>query len=187
MKNSRIRGFYKLSRGERLDQIRNFANLPVDQARLLGQDGSLNFETADLFIENAIGSFPLPLGIATSFRVNEKDYLIPMAVEESSVIAAASNAARWIYESGGFEAETLSSEMIGQIQILDIAPEHMPLVSQKLEACKNELLQMANEIHPRLVMRGGGARDISVRSFPEAEIPFMVLHLYLDTKRRHGC
>ncbi len=186
MKTSRLKGFYKLGRGQRLDSLREFSGLPVDQARLLGQDGSLPFEIADLFVENAIGSYPLPLGIATGFKVNGKDYVVPFAVEESSVVAAASNAAKWIYESGGFSATALKSEMIGQIQLLDILPEHMPLLVERILEQKDQLLQIANETHPRLLMRGGGARDIEVRSFPTAEVPFMVVHVHLDTRDAMG-
>ncbi len=186
MKTSRLKGFYKLGRGQRLDALREFSGLPVDQTRVLGQDGSLPFEIADLFVENAIGSYPLPLGLATNFKINSKDYVVPMAVEESSVIAAASNAARWVYESGGFEAEAVSSLMIGQIQILDIAPENFWNAEKILLESKDELLKIANETHPRLLMRGGGAKEIEVRSFPDAEIPFMVLHVLLDTRDAMG-
>lgn len=186
MKTSRLKGFYKLKRGERLDVLRDFANLPSDQTRLLGQDGALPFEVADLFIENALGSFPLPFGVATSFRVNGRDYVVPMAVEESSVIAAASNAARWVYESGGFSAEMISSLMIGQIQLLDLAPSEFRATREKIALAGAELLRIANETHPRLLMRGGGAREIEIREFPDAEIPFMVVHVLLDTRDAMG-
>lgn len=185
-KTSRIKGFYKLQRGERIDSLRSFCNLPVDQTRVLTNDGSLPFETADLFVENAIGTHPLPLGIATSYKINGRDYLIPMAVEESSVIAASSNAAKIIYESGGFEAETMSHLMIGQIQLLDLAVEDFPTARDRIERHKAQLLQVANEIHPRLVMRGGGARDIEVRVFEEAETPYLVVHVLLDTRDAMG-
>lgn len=186
MRSSRLKGFYKLRRGERLDLLREFSDLPVEQARLLSQDGALPFDTADLFIENAIGSFPLPMGMATSFKVNDKDYVVPMAVEESSVIAAASNAARWIYESGGFQAEAVSALMIGQIQVLDVEVSRMPSVLTRILEHKEELLQIANETHPRLLMRGGGAKEIEVRAFPDAEIPFLVVHVLLDTRDAMG-
>ena len=186
MKSSRLKGFYKLKRGERLDRLREFANMPVDQTRLLGQDGALSFEVADLFVENALGSFPLPMGVAPSFKVNGRDYVVPMTVEESSVIAAASNAARWVYESGGFQAEALSTLMIGQIQVLDLNPSLFDLATKRILDAKAELLQIANETHPRLLMRGGGAKDIEVRTFPNAEIPFLVVHVLLDTRDAMG-
>jgi hydroxymethylglutaryl-CoA reductase len=186
MTTSRIQGFYKLNRGERLDHLRSFSKLPSDQARLLGQDGALPFEIADLFIENAVGSYPLPMGVATNFRVNGRDYLVPMAVEESSVVAATSNAAKWIYESGGFATETVSSLMIGQIQVLDVPVARFDEIVERLQGATPELLRVANETHPRLLMRGGGARDIEVRAFPEAEIPFLVVHVHLDCRDAMG-
>jgi len=185
-KTSRIKGFYKLQRGERIDSLINFSDLPVDQTQVLTHDGSLPFETADLFVENAIGSHPLPLGVATSYQINGRDYLIPMAVEESSVIAASSNAAKIIYESGGFQAEILSNLMIGQIQLLDLPVEEFAAAKDRIERHKAQLLQVANEIHPRLIMRGGGARDLEVRIFPDTEIPFMVVHVLLDPKDAMG-
>ena len=185
-KSSRLRGFYKLARGERLDGLRAFADLPVDQTRLMGQDGALPYELADLFIENALGSFPLPLGVATSFRVNSCDYVVPMAVEESSVIAAASNAAKWVYDNGGFKAELLSNLMIGQIQVLDVDPSNFANVEQKILSEKMTLLKIANETHPRLLMRGGGAKDLEVKLFPDAEIPFLVVHVLLDPRDAMG-
>jgi hydroxymethylglutaryl-CoA reductase len=185
-KSSRLSGFFKLERGARFDLLREATDLPVDQTRVLGQDGSLPFDLADLFVENAIGSFPLPLGVATNFRVNGEDVVVPMAVEESSVIAAASNAAKLVYDNGGFVAETLSSEMIGQIQILDISPELIPAAQARLLEASDRLLQLADETHPRLKMRGGGARRIEVRTFADAAIPFLVLHIHLDTREAMG-
>lgn len=186
MKTSRIKGFYKLKRGERLDAIRDFAELPSDQLRVLSQDAALNFETTDLFVENAIGSYPLPLGVATSFKINGQDYLIPMAVEESSVIAATSNAARIIYESGGFHATCVSSLMIGQIQLLDIPLEEWGACIDKIMAHKSLLIEVANSVHPRLLMRGGGVRDIEVRTNDNESKGFLVIHLLVDTKDAMG-
>ncbi len=186
MRSSRLKGFFKLDRGERLDSLRDFGQLPVDQTRTLGKDGALPFELADLFIENAIGSFPLPLGIGTNFRVNSRDYIVPMAVEESSVVAAASNAARWVYECGGFETSCQSNLMIGQIQILGVQPKDFDNAELNVLRSRETLLRMANDVHPRLMMRGGGARDIEVRKFPNAEIPFLVVHVMIDPKDAMG-
>ena len=185
-KTSRLKGFYKLQRGARLDALRLFTESPLEQSRVLGQDGSLPFEMADLFIENAVGSYPLPLGIATSFLINGHDYVVPMAVEESSVIAAASNAAKIVYECGGFKATTVSDLMIGQIQILDIPVGDFAKTRERILSQKEQLIQMANEIHPRLLMRGGGTKDLEVFEFPEAVIPFMVVHVLLDTREAMG-
>lgn len=185
-KSSRVRGFYTKSRGERLEAIRTFADLDYNDVATMAKDNSLSFDLSDTFIENAIGTFPMPLGIATSFKVNGNDYLVPMAVEESSVIAAASNAARWAYENGGFTATSTAQVMIGQIQLLDLEASDMPSVEQTLLANRTKILALANECHPRLVARGGGAIDIEVRSFPDAVIPFMVLHLLIDTQDAMG-
>lgn len=185
-KSSRIKGFYSKPRGERLESLRSFSELGYDDISNLSKDQALDFNLADSFVENAIGSFSLPLGIATSFKVNGSDYLVPMAVEESSVIAAASNAARWVYECGGFKAESTSQTMIGQIQLLDLKPEEMPAAKEALLANKQKILDIANECHPRLVARGGGATDIEVRSFADAPIPFMVLHILINTQDAMG-
>jgi hydroxymethylglutaryl-CoA reductase len=184
--DSRLSGFYRKSRGERLDSLKDACALPVDQLRILSHDGALPFDLANLFVENAVGSHPLPLGIATNIQVNGRDYAVPFAVEESSVIAAASNAAKWVRNSGGFFAECLGDEMIGQIQILDIAPEKFARTEELLRNGEATLLETANQIHPRLLMRGGGARSFELRKFPDAEIPFLVLHVHLDTREAMG-
>ncbi len=186
MRSSRLKGFFKLDRGERVDSIREFGELPVDQTRTLGKDGALPFELADLFIENAIGSFPLPLGIGTNFKVNGRDYIVPMAVEESSVVAAASNGARWAHECGGFQAQCVSNLMIGQIQMLGLDPSHFDTAELTIHRNREIILKMANEVHPRLLMRGGGSRGLEVRKYPHAEVPFFVVHILIDPKDAMG-
>ena len=186
MKTSRIKGFYKLKRGERIDALKEFSGIPSDQLRVFSQDGCLNFETTDLFVENAIGSFPLPLGIATSFKINQEEFLIPMAVEESSVIAASSNAARIVYSAGGFTAKCLSNLMIGQVQMLEVPLARWTECTEKIIANKFELLEIANSVHPRLIMRGGGVRDLQVRTYANCEKPFLVVHVYIDTRDAMG-
>ncbi|MEI7441266.1 MAG: hydroxymethylglutaryl-CoA reductase, degradative [bacterium] len=186
MKSSRIKGFYKLKRGERLDALREFADIPSDQLRVFSQDSALTFETTDLFVENAVGSYPLPLGVATSFKINGEDYLIPMAVEESSVIAASSNAARIVYEAGGFQSKCLSSLMIGQIQLLDLPLEKWKECVDNITANKQFLIETANAVHPRLLMRGGGVQDIEVHTNNNSEKPFIVVHILIDTRDAMG-
>lgn len=184
--SSRIRGFYKLNRGEKMDALQKFTGLPLDQIRVLGKDGALDFEICDLFVENALGSYPLPFGICTSFKINNVDYIIPMAVEESSVIAATSNAARMVYQSGGFVAETLSKLMIGQIHIVDIKEEELEALSKKLNDNKQALIDEANQVHPRLMERGGGCKDIEVHLHKNSPLPFLTLHLLIDTCEAMG-
>ncbi len=184
--DSPLSGFYRKSRGERLDALKEASSLPIDQLRVLSMDGALPFELANLFVENALGSHPLPLGIATHVQVNGKDYAVPFAVEESSVLAAASNAAKWVRRSGGFFARCLGEEMIGQIQLLDVEPKRFIEIEKIILANEKHLLEIANQIHPRLLMRGGGARSLELRKFPDAEIPFLVLHIHLDTREAMG-
>jgi len=181
-----LSGFYKLNQGERWNRLATVFDLSAEEIGLLKRDGALPHELTDLFIENAVGNFPMPLGLVTNVLVNGEEFAVPFAVEESSVIAASSNASKWVKQSGGFTATCLGSLMIGQIQILDIAPEKMEELADKILASKELLLQRANETHPRLVKRGGGARNIEVRSFPHAEIPFMVVHVHLDTQEAMG-
>jgi len=183
---SPLSGFYKLSHAARLEKLAGVFELRPECVRLLQGESSLPHRLSDLFVENSLGHFSLPLGLVTNLRMNGEDYAVPFAVEESSVVAAASNAAKWVRSSGGFKAEVLSSMMIGQIQLLDIAPEKMPDISAKLLAAKALLIEKANAVHPRLLLRGGGVRDIEVRIFPEAEIPFLVVHILLDTREAMG-
>lgn len=184
--SSRLKGFYKKNRNERVALLSHFANLTYEEQRLLQSKEPLAFDNLNVFIENAVGSFQLPLGIATNFLINGKDYLIPMAVEESSVIAATSNAARIAYENGGFQARTLSSMMIGQIQLLDIKVENFTETKELILMNKELLIDKANKLFPRLVLRNGGTKDIEVHCFPEAPEPFMVVHLLIDTKEAMG-
>lgn len=183
---SALSGFYKLSHSVRLEKLSGVFGLTEDQISLLRKESSLPHQLSDLFVENSLGHFSLPLGLVTNLRVNGNDYAVPFAVEESSVIAAASNAAKWVRQSGGFKAEVLSSLMIGQIQILDLDAKAIAKAMTTIVAHKEELLAQANRVHPRLLLRGGGVRDIEVRGFAEAEIPFLVVHVLMDTREAMG-
>lgn len=184
--NSLLSGFYKLSQPERIQRVASLFNLSASDLFALQKEGSLPHELSDLFVENSLGNFPMPFGLVTNINMNGKEYAAPFAVEESSVIAASSNAAKWIKSSGGFKASCLESLMIGQIQILDVAPNDMVAVTNKILSHQAQLIEKANSIHPRLQLRGGGTRRIEVRSFPEAEIPFMVVHILMDTQEAMG-
>ena len=119
MPDSSISKFFEKSRKERLDVIKNFANLSEDDIKSLElPDGGVTFDKADKMVENAFGTFSLPLGVATNFKINNKDYLVPMVIEEPSVIAAASKAAKLARPKGGFTVEADESYSIGQIQVL---------------------------------------------------------------------
>ena len=119
-KSSVISGFYKLPPKERLAIIKDFADLTEDEVRLLENTGSLPIDVADHMVENVIGVFPEPMGIGVNFQINGKDYLIPMATEEPSVIAAASYAAKMVRDGGGFHTSSTAPVMIGQIQVVKI-------------------------------------------------------------------
>ena len=117
-KTSQIPGFYKLPPKERLKILRDFADLTEEEVSLLQNTGALSIDTADHMVENCIGVFPEPLGLAVNFQINGKDYLIPMATEEPSIIAAASYAAKMVREGGGFHTSSTAPIMIGQIQVV---------------------------------------------------------------------
>ncbi|MEE8402312.1 MAG: hypothetical protein V3R93_01020, partial [Candidatus Hydrothermarchaeaceae archaeon] len=120
MKSSKISGFYKLSPAERIKIVRDFADLSDDEVNAIKNTGGLKMDQADRMLENVIGTVDVPLGIATNFLINKKDYLIPMAIEEPSVVAAASNSAKTARVKGGFETSSTDPVMIGQIQLVDV-------------------------------------------------------------------
>ncbi len=178
MPSSRIPGFYKLSVDERVKIVKEFAGLTNEEAETL-KKGLLPIEVADHMIENVVGLWPLPLGIATNFLINGKDYLVPMAIEEPSVVAAASNAAKMARASGGFQAEATDSIMISQIQIVGV--KDLEEARRSILGEKDKLLEAANEMDPLLIKLGGGARDLEVRIVETDAGPMMVVHLYVDT------
>ncbi|MCK4717817.1 MAG: 3-hydroxy-3-methylglutaryl-CoA reductase, partial [Thermoplasmata archaeon] len=182
-RSSRIKGYYKLPPTERLALLKEIAGLTDEEAQaLMGRD--ITMEQADRMIENVVGTFSLPIGIATNFLINGKDVLIPFATEEPSVVAAASNAAKMARIKGGFTTSNNGTKMIGQIQIVDV-PEPKKAV-ERIEACKEELLAFANEQDPILVKFGGGARDMEVRVVNTSVQDMVVVHLIVDTKDAMG-
>jgi hydroxymethylglutaryl-CoA reductase len=178
---SRIPGFYKLSLDARREVVS--ARAGVDLAELVHalEAGGLDTATADKVVENVLGIYGLPFGVALNVRVNGVDRLVPMVVEEPSVIAAASNAARMVRHSGGFRAEVVESLMIGQVQITDV--EHPGEAVAKLEAAAPRLLELATKAVPNLVARGGGPRAIDVRDLGQRCI---VLHVLVDCRDAMG-
>ncbi|RLF43329.1 MAG: hydroxymethylglutaryl-CoA reductase, degradative [Thermoplasmata archaeon] len=178
-KTSRIPGFYKLTVKERVKKVKEFAGLnDEEEAILLSMDG-LDEKTADRMIENVIGSMQLPLGVATNFLINEKDYLVPMAIEETSVVAAASNAAKMARVKGGFKAHASEPIMIGQIQILDAKENAV----EELNKHKEEVLELANAQDKILVSLGGGAKDMEVRKLSD---DMLCVHLFVDVRDAMG-
>jgi hydroxymethylglutaryl-CoA reductase len=183
--SSRIPKFYRLPLEERQSRLTASGLLtPEDIARLDCKDG-LSLEQAQHMIENVVGLHSLPLGLALNFQVNGRDVIVPMAVEEPSIVAGASYMAKLARPGGGFSAQTTPPEMIGQIQILDVAaPEaaRLALLEQK-----ETLLEQAAEVDPVLKELGGGPRDLEVRLIEDSPIgPFLVVHLIYDVRDAMG-
>ncbi|GCC10168.1 3-hydroxy-3-methylglutaryl-coenzyme A reductase [archaeon] len=183
MKSSRISGFYKLPPEERLEKVRKFANLEEKEVKAIAGVG-LSTEQAERMIENFIGTLELPIGIATNFLIDEKDYLVPMAIEEPSVVAAASNAAKMARVKGGFTTSATEPVMIGQIQLTGIRDPH----SAKMEILriKDKIIDKANEQDPILVKFGGGCKDIEVRVIDTKLGPMVITHLLVDCRDAMG-
>jgi len=182
--SSEISGFYKKSAEDRWKIIQEFGGLSDEEVRTLGDTGALKFDQVDRMIENVVGTIPVPLGIAVNFRINEKDYLVPMAIEEPSVVAAASNAARMARPKGGFAASTSGPIMIGQIQLTHVPDPHSARLA--VLHAREEILRRANEKDPILVKLGGGAKDVEVRVIATHRGPMVVTHLVVDTRDAMG-
>ena len=183
---SRIPGFYKFSIPERITRIREVAGLTDDEATLLAASfGALEQDRAGRMVENVAGVMGVPLGIAVNFLVNGQDYLIPMAIEEPSVIAAASNAAKTMRGNGGIAAHYISTLMIGQVQLVRLP--NPAAARDAILAERDAILAEANAADPILVRAGGGARDIEARLLAETPAgPMVVVHLLVDTKDAMG-
>ncbi len=183
-KSSEVSGFYKLSFEERARFLKEFASLSEEELALLKNTGALGKEFADRMIENVVGGFTLPLGIATNFRINGKDYLIPMVIEEPSVVAAASNAAKLARPGGGFTASADEPVMIGQIQLTKI--KNMKEAQRAVLENKNELLELANSRDSTLIKLGGGAKEIDARALETPRGAMLVVYLYVDVRDAMG-
>jgi hydroxymethylglutaryl-CoA reductase len=174
-----------LSPAQRLQAVATATQLSAEQAAALHGDEALSLPTADGMIENVIGRFELPLGVATNFQVNGRDYLIPMAVEEPSVVAAASFMAKLIKKNGGFEATSTDPVMRGQIQLLNL-PDINAAVDA-LEGAREQIVALANTHDKALQELGGGCRDIEVHRFDTTAVgPMLVLHLLVDVRDAMG-
>jgi len=183
-RSSSISGFYKLSPRERLKLVKEFADLTEEEAILLQDTGSLPLDLADRMIENVVGMFPLPLGIAVNFLINENDYLIPMAIEEPSVVAAASYAAKMVRDGGGFHTSSTSPIMIGQVQVLGVKDPYA--ARMRLLQGKAEILQKANEQDPVLVSAGGGAKDLEAKVIDTSRGQMLIAELHVDCRDAMG-
>jgi len=177
--SSRIPGFYRLPVEERRRLLRLNADLSEQDMRTL-DGGGIDTAVADRVVENAVGVYALPLGVGLNFVVNGRDVLVPMAVEEPSVIAAASNAARMVREGGGFVADADDPVMTAQIEIVGV--DDPDAAKARLEAASAELLALAHATLPRLADRGGGARELEVRTLPER----VIVHVHVDCRDAMG-
>jgi len=182
---SRIPGFYNLSMDERMAELAGRGELSPEDVTTIQGETSLTLSQAQHMIENVVGLYPLPFGVALNFMVNGRDVLVPMVVEEPSVVAGASFMAKLARGGGGFTASTTPPEMIGQIQVIKIPEVHTARLA--LLEKKEALLAEIEEIDPVLKKLGGGPRDIEVRVIDDSPIgPFMVLHLVYDVRDAMG-
>src|SRR5690625_4458024 len=183
MKTSRIPGFYNMTVEERRALVAKMHTFSDEEMNDLFSTEPLPVETADKMIENVVGTFPLPLGLGLNFLINEKEYVVPMAIEEPSVVASASYIAKIVREAGGFTTEATDRVMIGQIQVVG-CPD-MEAAKEAVLKEKAALIEDANAAYPSLVARGGGAEDLEVRILnEEATSPYnqmLVLHIYVNT------
>lgn len=181
---SRLSGFYKLTVEERRQKVAQLANLSADEVAALANHGELGEDAADRMIENVIGTMSLPVGIATNFVIDSKPYLIPFCVEESSVVAAASNMAKRCLKNGGFKTSNDGPVMIGQLQVMDV--EDVEEAGEAILTAKYELMAMCNSLPSTMIKLGGGCKDIVVRNIDTMSGRILVIHLLVDTRDAMG-
>ncbi len=183
-RSSDISGFYKLPVAERVAKIRELVDLTDEEVEAISNTGVLGEDLTDRMIENVVGTMAIPLGIAMNFRINDKDYLVPMAIEEPSVVAAASNLAKVARKMGGFHTSHSGSLMIGQIQLTGVTDPWG--TRSKILQHKEEIMAKADACDPILIKFGGGARDVVVRVLETMSGPMVITHLIIDTKDAMG-
>jgi len=179
-KSSHASAFYKLDPEQRLTFVKEFAGLTDEECRLLQSMGSLSMDLADRMIENVIGMMPMPLGIAVNFLINDHDYLIPMAIEEPSVVAAASYAAKMVRDGGGFHTSSTPPVMIGQIQVVGISDPYA--ARMRVIQAREEMLKKANEQDPVLVSAGGGAIGLDAKVIDTKQGFMLIVELDVDCR-----
>ena len=178
MKDPSISKFFEKSRKDRIEIVRKFSNLTDDEVKIIEKEtGGITFENADKMVENVIGTFSLPLGVATNFRINGKDYLVPMVIEEPSVIAAASSAAKIARIKGGFTAEADESYSIGQIQVIDVDIKRS---MEKINSAEKEILKLANSKSDTLSKMGKGAKQVSCREIKTDSGSMLIVEILID-------
>jgi len=183
-KSSAISGFYKLTPKDRIQRVKEFADLTDEECAILQNTGALPLEVADRMIENVVGAIPIPLGIGVNFLINNLDYIVPMAIEEPSVVAAASYAAKMVRDGGGFHTSSTQPIMIGQIQAVGIKDPAAARL-RVLEA-KDELLKKANDQDPVLTSVGGGAKDVDAKVIHTTQGDMLITELHVDCRDAMG-
>lgn len=184
MADSSIPKFFEKDLKEKLELIKKFSSLTDDEIRILEDSGGgISFDKANTMVENAIGIFSLPLGIATNFRINDKDYLIPMVIEEPSVIAAASNAAKIAKIHGGFTAKADESISIGQIQVVDV---DIQASIKKLTDASKEILELANSKSKTLSKMNKGAKEVTFKEISTDVGSMLIVELIIDVSDAMG-
>ena len=187
MNKSRIPNFYRLSIKDRVEAVFERGLISEeDYLALKHQQQQLDLNSADKMIENVIGVMGLPIGLGLNFLINEKEYVIPLVVEEPSIVAALSSAAKIAREHGGFEAESTDPILIGQIQVVGI--KDLEKARSEILSRKKEVLNLANSFHPRMVARGGGAKDLNVKTYPldSFDQEMLIVDLHVDTRDAMG-
>ena len=182
--NSRLKGFYKLDVEQRRQMVADLANLNDEHIAALAASGELDDASADRMIENVIGTMSLPVGVATNFIIDEKHYVVPFCLEESSVVAAASNMAKRCHAKGGFSSNNDAPMMIAQIQILDIEDHETAI--QQIEKNKLQLMELANSLPSTMIRLGGGCKNITTRSLETLSGPMLIVHIHVDCRDAMG-
>jgi len=178
MPDSSISKFFEKSRKERLDTVANFSNLSKDELEILqNENGGISYDNADKMVENAIGTFSLPLGVATNFKINDKDYVVPMVIEEPSVIAAASKGAKVARIKGGFKVTADESYSIGQIQVLNV---DIDSAIQKISLSSDEIIKLANSKSNSLPKMNKGAKKIICKEIDTPSGKMLIAELLID-------
>ena len=181
---TRFKGFYRLSPEERLDNVAEHSGLSGEEKAIIRGEKGFSVQTADQMVENVIGYMPIPLGVAANFKVDGRDIFVPMATEEPSVIAAASNAARLAYDTGGFTTSFSGPIMIGQVHVTQLS--HPYAAMAKIYENKEAILNKCNQQDPTLISLGGGALDLEVRVVKTLSEKVLVIHLFVDTRDAMG-
>lgn len=182
--NSRLKGFYKLDVEQRRRMVADLANLNDEHIAALAASGELDDDAADRMIENVIGTMSLPVGVATNFIIDQKHYVVPFCLEESSVVAAASNMAKRCHAKGGFTSNNDAPMMIAQIQLLEI-DDHDAAI-QQIEKNKIQLMELANSLPSTMIRLGGGCKNITTRSLETLSGPMLIVHIHVDCRDAMG-